>query len=125
RRRLAHDLAGEPLRRRGRRDRPSDPAVRPEDGAVEDSPLVPSESQDSALRPEPKRATARPRRRREEMKMERLTPDTTALLVVDVQEKLAAVMPEEALSRLVRNTTILLEVAKLLGVAVIVSEQYP
>jgi nicotinamidase-related amidase len=57
--------------------------------------------------------------------MERLVPDSTVLLVVDVQEKLAAAMPEEALSRLVRNASILLETAKLLRVRVVASEQYP
>jgi nicotinamidase-related amidase len=57
--------------------------------------------------------------------MERLDPSTTLLLVVDVQEKLAAAMPEDALASLVKNTGILLEAAKMLGVHVIVSEQYP
>lgn len=57
--------------------------------------------------------------------MERLLPASTALLVVDVQERLAAAMPEEALARLVTNAGILLETAKLLGVRVVASEQYP
>jgi len=47
------------------------------------------------------------------------------LLVVDVQEKLAAAMQPEALERVVKNTGILLEAAKTLGVPVITSEQYP
>jgi nicotinamidase-related amidase len=57
--------------------------------------------------------------------MDRLDPQTTVLLVVDVQEKLAAAMPADALARLVENTTILLETAKALGVRVMASEQYP
>jgi nicotinamidase-related amidase len=57
--------------------------------------------------------------------MERLDPDTTALLIVDVQERLAAAMPEEALERLLGNATILLETAKALGMRVVASEQYP
>jgi nicotinamidase-related amidase len=57
--------------------------------------------------------------------MERLDRDTTVILVVDVQEKLAAAMPKETLDALVKNTTILLEAAKILGVKVIASEQYP
>ncbi len=57
--------------------------------------------------------------------MERLVPAHTALLVVDVQEKLARVMPEAALERLVHNTLILLEAARLLGVRVVATEQYP
>jgi nicotinamidase-related amidase len=57
--------------------------------------------------------------------MERLDRETTVILVVDVQEKLAAAMPKETLDALVKNTTILLEAAKTLGVKVIASEQYP
>ncbi len=57
--------------------------------------------------------------------MERLLAEKTTLLVVDVQEKLAAAMPPAALEQLVKNTTILLEAAKALGVNVVVSEQYP
>jgi nicotinamidase-related amidase len=57
--------------------------------------------------------------------MERLAPESTVLLVVDVQERLAAAMPKETLESLVANTTILLEAAKTLGVAVLASEQYP
>ncbi len=55
----------------------------------------------------------------------RLEPASTLLLVVDVQEKLAAAMPEDALARLVRNTCILLDAARLLGVRVVATEQYP
>ncbi len=57
--------------------------------------------------------------------MERLDPKTTVLLVVDVQEKLAAAMPPESVATLVKNTSILLETAKVLGMRVVVSEQYP
>jgi nicotinamidase-related amidase len=57
--------------------------------------------------------------------MERLDPKTTVILVVDVQEKLAAAMPEAALAALVKNTEILLETAKVLDVKVLASEQYP
>jgi len=54
----------------------------------------------------------------------RLEPHTSLLLVVDAQEKLAAAMPEGALDALVRNTCILLEAARILGVPVIATEQY-
>jgi nicotinamidase-related amidase len=57
--------------------------------------------------------------------MERLNPKETVLMIVDVQEKLAVAMPSEAMERLVKNTELLLEAAKLLGVRVIASEQYP
>jgi nicotinamidase-related amidase len=59
------------------------------------------------------------------MTMERLDPASTVLLVVDVQDRLAAAMPPETLERLVKNTGILLDAAKTLGVKVVVSEQYP
>ncbi len=57
--------------------------------------------------------------------MERLDPSTTVLLVVDVQEKLAAAMPPDTLATLVKNVGILLETARALGVRVVASEQYP
>ncbi len=55
----------------------------------------------------------------------RLEPETSLLLVIDTQEKLAAAMPEGTLDALVRNTCILLEAARILGVSVIATEQYP
>jgi nicotinamidase-related amidase len=57
--------------------------------------------------------------------MERLLPANTVLLVVDVQEKLGAAMPDAAIADLVKNTGILLETAEALGVRVVASEQYP
>lgn len=56
--------------------------------------------------------------------MNRLDPKTTVLLVVDVQEKLAAAMPPEALERVVKNAGILLDAARILSVPVLASEQY-
>ena len=57
--------------------------------------------------------------------MERLDPNSTVILVVDVQEKLAAAMPEETFGTMLKNTGILLDTAKALGVPVLASEQYP
>ena len=57
--------------------------------------------------------------------MERLDPASTVFFVVDVQEKLAAAMPDDAREKLVKNTQILLEAAKILGITVMTSEQYP
>lgn len=57
--------------------------------------------------------------------MERLDPTTTLLVVVDVQEKLSAAMPADALASLMKNTGILLETAKVLGMRVVATEQYP
>lgn len=54
-----------------------------------------------------------------------LAPDRTALVLVDLQERLAAAMPAEALARTVRNAGILLEMARRFRMPVIVSEQYP
>jgi nicotinamidase-related amidase len=57
--------------------------------------------------------------------MDRLDPRTSVLLVVDVQERLFSAMPPASAERVVRNTGMLLEAARLLGVAVLASEQYP
>jgi nicotinamidase-related amidase len=48
----------------------------------------------------------------------------TALIVIDIQERLAAAMKEEIIAQVVRNTNILLETAKQFGLPVVVSEQY-
>jgi len=53
----------------------------------------------------------------------RLSPLNSTLLVVDVQEKLLAVMPDAA--GLVRDVGFLLDVANLLKVPAIATEQYP
>jgi nicotinamidase-related amidase len=57
--------------------------------------------------------------------MDRLSPAHTALLVVDVQEKLAAAMPTSRMDVLTRNVGILLDAAATLGVRVFATEQYP
>jgi nicotinamidase-related amidase len=57
--------------------------------------------------------------------MQRLDPKTTALLVVDIQQKLAPVMDQAAFARVVRATDILLNAAHLLGAPTIATEQYP
>jgi nicotinamidase-related amidase len=57
--------------------------------------------------------------------MNRLRPESTVLVVIDVQSRLAAAMPPETVDRLVHNAEILLEAANLLGVRVLASEQYP
>ena len=55
----------------------------------------------------------------------RLDRDRAALLVVDVQERLAAVMAPGDLAGCVRNILTLVEVARRLKLPVVVSEQYP
>jgi nicotinamidase-related amidase len=55
----------------------------------------------------------------------RLLRSEAALLVVDVQEKLAAAMPQEALARLLQRTGALVEGARVLGLPIVFTEQYP
>lgn len=57
--------------------------------------------------------------------MKRLSPSSSLLLIIDVQEKLAAAMHEASLSALERATHVLLEGAQALSVPVLVTEQYP
>jgi nicotinamidase-related amidase len=56
--------------------------------------------------------------------MDRLVPASSLLLVVDVQERLAAAMPRDSLERIVKNTNLLLDAAAILQVPVVASEQY-
>lgn len=53
----------------------------------------------------------------------RLRPENSVLVVIDVQDKLLAKMPGAA--ALVRNTAFLVDAARLLGVPVMATEQYP
>lgn len=57
--------------------------------------------------------------------VERTKPNTTAVVIVDVQEKLVPSMPPERMEALVRATRILVNAAKELGAPVIATEQYP
>jgi len=49
----------------------------------------------------------------------------SVLLLVDFQERLLKAMPEEPRERMLRNATLLVRAAGLLGVPVLFSEQYP
>lgn len=53
-----------------------------------------------------------------------LKRDETALIVIDIQERLAAAMNEKIMEQVVRNTAILVETAKTFGMPLVVSEQY-
>ena len=57
--------------------------------------------------------------------MEALSRTRTALLVVDIQERLAAAMSPEVLAPVVRNAHILIEAARRMNLPIVVSEQYP
>lgn len=52
-----------------------------------------------------------------------LDRDTAALVVIDIQERLAVVMDRR--EQVINNTARLIEGAKVLGMPVIVTEQYP
>lgn len=54
-----------------------------------------------------------------------LFAESTGLCVIDVQERLAAAMPEKVLKGTLRNGLNLIEAARVLGLPVVVSEQYP
>ncbi len=54
-----------------------------------------------------------------------LHPGGTALVVIDVQEKLVQLVPEEAGRRVVRTLSRLIPLMDLLGVSVLWTEQYP
>jgi nicotinamidase-related amidase len=48
-----------------------------------------------------------------------------ALLVVDIQERLAPAMPHDVLPLVTRNAQILIQAARQLGLPIVVSQQYP
>lgn len=51
--------------------------------------------------------------------------DSSLLLVIDIQERLAAAMPSKVLNRVLLNTQLLVSSAQLLDVPTITTEQYP
>jgi nicotinamidase-related amidase len=57
--------------------------------------------------------------------MLRLVPETSVLVLVDIQERLATAMTDEARARVEKSARILLEAARLLGVGTLATEQYP
>ena len=59
------------------------------------------------------------------MKPQQLKREDTALLVVDVQERLAAAMEPEALAVMLGRLGALIEGARVLGLPIAVTEQYP
>jgi len=59
------------------------------------------------------------------MKGFRLQRENAALLVVDVQEKLAAAMQPAELERMLKRACALVEGARVLGLPVVYTEQYP
>ncbi|RMG73729.1 MAG: hydrolase [Nitrospirae bacterium] len=53
----------------------------------------------------------------------RVSADDALLLIIDIQERLAAVMDER--ETVLKNTTHLIELSKLFNIPVIITEQYP
>lgn len=51
--------------------------------------------------------------------------ETSQLVIIDIQTRLAAAMPPQARQRVVKNSGILLQAAGLLDLPVVVTEQYP
>ena len=49
----------------------------------------------------------------------------SCLMIVDIQEKLSAVMPEKVINRLKTNANILLTAANKLNIPIIATMQYP
>ena len=59
------------------------------------------------------------------MSVQRLRRDDTAVLLIDIQERLAAAMDPQALQRMLRRCAALVEGARALGLPLAVTEQYP
>ncbi|HLU67157.1 MAG TPA: isochorismatase family protein [Kofleriaceae bacterium] len=55
----------------------------------------------------------------------RIEAERAAVLIIDVQERLAAAMPEDGMAALTRNAAILVEAARRFDLPVVVSQQYP
>jgi nicotinamidase-related amidase len=55
----------------------------------------------------------------------KISPNDALLLVVDMQERLAAAMPEEGLGRVTRSVVTLVNGARHLSVPALATEQYP
>jgi nicotinamidase-related amidase len=55
----------------------------------------------------------------------RPTVRDTGLIVIDVQEALASAMKEKIRDKIVRQTIVLIEAAKILDLPIVVTEQYP
>lgn len=57
--------------------------------------------------------------------MEALSSRRAALLIVDIQDRLAAAMPEAVREQVERNVVVLIVAARRFGLPIVVSEQYP
>jgi nicotinamidase-related amidase len=55
----------------------------------------------------------------------RLSRDRTALLVVDIQDRLIPAMPPAIAEQVVKHTRVLVQTARTLGLPIVISQQYP
>jgi nicotinamidase-related amidase len=62
---------------------------------------------------------------RYDIAMHRFTKSASALLIIDVQERLAAAMSPARLERVVNRTLAAIDGAKALGLPIVLTEQYP
>jgi nicotinamidase-related amidase len=62
---------------------------------------------------------------REATQPSELTAANAGLCIIDIQEKLAAAMPEKVIKGTLRNCLNLIESARVLNLPIVVSEQYP
>src|SRR5512133_3250906 len=51
--------------------------------------------------------------------------ENCALLVIDIQERLGAIMRQDVLNKVVRNTSVLIQTAREFNLPIVVSEHYP
>ena len=51
--------------------------------------------------------------------------NNSVLVIIDIQQKLAAAMPEKIMEKVIADTQLLIKAAALLNIPVLVSEQYP
>jgi len=51
--------------------------------------------------------------------------NNSVLVVIDIQQKLSAAMPEKIMEKVIADTQLLIQAASLLNIPVLVSEQYP
>lgn len=54
-----------------------------------------------------------------------MSRDRTALLVVDIQDRLVPAMPAAVAAQVIKHTTILVQTARTLGLPIVISQQYP
>src|SRR6266851_3380955 len=57
--------------------------------------------------------------------MKRLVPSNCLIAVIDIQERLAAAMPQDRMAGVAHKINVLLTAAELMGASVLATEQYP